>query len=172
MKQIFTILSIIIFSLTSYSQNNWTTKSYKHLKYSYPSNWTESEYLNVNNNISYGAQYMDIGEIAQFSVIETPNATGINNAHNISNDDMRTVIKNLFSPNSYFEKIENRKIGKSNAKYAKVAVTGSNGKNLSAINYIVFYDSKMIIIQGIYTTKQENKYLSILQNIMKDIEVL
>lgn len=171
MKHIYTLILLVIVGLSANAQG-WTTKSYHNVKYSFPNNWSEAEYLKANNNTSYGAQYLDLGKIAQFSVIETPNGTGMTDAHSITDEDMRTVIQNLFSPNSYFQKIANKKIEKVNAKYAKVSVTGSNGKNLSSVNYIIFYKGKMIIIQGIYTTNQEKEFLPTLEKIIREVEVL
>jgi len=171
MKQIYTLILLVTVSLSANSQS-WMTKSYDNLRYSYPNDWSEVEYIKANNNTSYGAQYLDIGKIAQFSVIETPNGTGMTDAHSITDEDMRTVIQNLFNPKSYFQNISNRKIENVNAKYAKVSVTGNNGKNLSSVNYIIFYKGKMIIIQGIYTTDQEKEFLPTLEKIIKEVEVL
>ncbi|MBQ0734943.1 hypothetical protein [Aquimarina celericrescens] len=153
-------------------KSNWITKSYEHLKYSYPKNWVEMDYIKAKNNISYGAMSFDLGKTVQFSVIEMPNQTGMADAKNITNDQIKTVIQNLFSPNSHFHKIGSKKIDNINAKYAKASVTGSNDKKLSAINYIIFYDNKMIIIQGIYTTKNEKEYLPILKEIIGGIDVI
>lgn len=171
MKNIFILILFLTVSLPANSQD-WIAKSYDNIKYSYPHHWSEAEYIKANNNTSYGAQYFNLGKVAQFSVIELPNGKGMTDAHSITDQDMRTVIQNLFSPNSYFEIIGNKKVDAVSAKYAKVSVTGNNGKNLSSINYIVFHKGKMIIIQGIYTTNQEMEFLPTLEKIINEIEVL
>ena len=156
--------------LTSNAQNNLINKSNSLLNYSYPNNWSESPYQKVNDNITYGCQIFDLGETAQFSVIEIPNDSEVTNAHNLSKDEIQNLILNLFSPTSKFKIIENRNIAGLNSKYVKADAVTSKGLQLTTILHLTYYKNKILIIQGIYTTKDENKYLSILNTILNSVK--
>ena len=156
--------------LTSNAQNNLINKSNSLLNYSYPKNWTESPYQKVNGNITYGCQIFYLGETAQFSVIEIPNDSQVTNAHNLSKNEIQNLIFNLFSPASKFKIIENRNIAGLNSKYVKADAVTSKGLKLTTILHLTYYKNKILIIQGIYTTKDENKYLPILNTIINSVK--
>jgi hypothetical protein len=166
------LIFIFIFGvmLTSSAQNNLINKSNSLLNYSYPNNWSESPYQKVNGNITYGCQTFDLGETAEFSVIEIPNDSKIINAHNLSKDEIQNLVFNLFSPTSNFKIIENRNIAGLNSKYIKADAVTSKGLQLTTILHLTYFKNKILIIQGIYTTKDENKYLSILNAIFKSVK--
>lgn len=168
-------LSIIIFFgiiLNCKSQTNWTAKAYGSLKYSYPKEWTEIKYSVTDGTESYGSQYFTSGKTAKFSVIEAPNNINETNAHNLSSEDIQTIVLGIFSPNSSFNKIENRKISMRNAKYAKATAITSTGMSVSSINYVVFYKNKTLLIQGIYPSKDESEFLPILEMIISTIKMI
>jgi hypothetical protein len=167
---IFIIVSLnfnVIFN--AQGQNQWVTKSYGSLKYSFPKNWTELDFLEMGRNKSYGAQYWEISKTAQFSVIEAPNDIGKSDAHELTDDEIKNLILHLFSPTSKFEDVENRRIANRNAKYVKASARSSTGLELSSINYLLFFKDDLIIVQGIYTTKDEVDLFPILQRIIEGI---
>ena len=171
MKKIFLfiIFNVII---NSYSQNDWEKKSYGSLEYSYPKTWTELKYQSVNGNSSYGCQFFDFGKTSQFTVLEIPNVTGISDAHKLSEEEIKTFFRTLFSPNSEFKLIENRTLSNINAKYLKANAVTSKGVGLTTIAYVLFYKKKMIIVQGIFTSENESEYLVIINKIISTIKII
>ena len=168
-------LSFIIFCvimINCKSQTSWTAKTYGSLKYSYPKEWTEIKYSETDGTKSYGSQYFTSGKTAKFSVIEAPNNINETNAHNLSSEDIKTIVLGIFSPNSTFQKIENRKLAMLNAKYAKATAITSTGMSVSSINYVVFYKNKTLLIQGIYPSKDESEFLPILEKIIGTIKTI
>lgn len=169
------ILPFIIFCgiiLNSKSQTNWTNKTYGSLKYSYPKEWTEIKYSVTDGNKSYGSQYFASGKTAKFSVIEAANNINETNAHNLSSEDIQTIVLGIFSPNSTFTKVENRKLSMQNAKYAKASAITSTGMSVSSVNYVVFYKNKTLLIQGIYPSKDESEFLPIFEKIIGTIKTI
>lgn len=168
MKKLLLLLIVMTFNI-SYTQENWQKSSNGSLTYSFPENWSASEYLETSNNMSYGAQFFDLGKTAQFSVIEVNNETGISNAQSIRTEEIKNLVLNLFSPNSSFIIIENSTIASCNSKFVKAKTLTSNNLELSTIIHLIFKNGKMIIIQGIYTSKQESEFLPIFNKIFSNV---
>ena len=171
MKKIFLFIALCIM-INSYSQNDWTKKSYGSLKYSYPKNWTELKYQSVNGKSTYGSQYFDLGKTSQFTVLEIPNDTGIVDAHKIPEEEIKNFFKNLFSPTSNFNLIENRTLSNINAKYIKATAVTSKGLKLTTIAYVIFYKTKMIIVQGIFTSENESEFLPTVNKIISTTKTI
>lgn len=164
MKYLFT-LSIVFFFFNTFGQNDWKKGSRGSLEFEYPNNWDESEYLATSTNISYGAQFFALGETAEFSVIEIPNDTGINDAHSISNDDIKNLVLNIFSPQSQFYEIKDSTIANLNSKFVDANAITSQGLKVYTKLHLVFSNNKMIIIQGNYTSKNQEDYTDLFREI-------
>lgn len=132
----------------------------EHLEYNCPSNWTKNKVIQTENNITYGCTLFDVGKVAEFSVIEINNFTDVLDAQELSFEDTENLILNLFSKNSKIKIIENKKYLNINSKYAKANAITSKGIDLTTMMHLIIHKSKIIIIQGIYTTKDESEFLN------------
>lgn len=161
---------IVVFNCNA--QDSWKKKSYGSLQYSFPQNWTELQYQFANGNSSYGCQYFDVGKTAQFTVLEIPNDSQITNAHEISTEEIKNLFTNIFSPNSNFKFVENKTLSNINAKYLKATAITSKGLKLATVGYLFFYKGKMIIVQGIYTSEDEDKFLPLINEIINTVKTI
>ena len=167
------LLTLMIISINlSYSQESWNKTSNGSLTYSYPENWIKSEYLETSSNISYGALFFDLGETVELSIIEVPNDTGIIDAHTISNEDIKNLVLNIFSPKTQFINIKDSSIADIDSKFVNAYAITSQNLKVETKLHLIFANNKMIIIQVNSTSEKGNHYLEISNKIFERIKLL
>jgi len=165
-----TILFIILFgAINVNAQSEWSKGANGLLAYEYPSDWSESELLKTETNISYGAKHFDLGEIIDLSIMEIPNATGIVDATTIGVEDIKNLVLNIFSPSSEFYEIKNSSIANIKSKYVDASAITSQNSIVHTKLHLIFLNNKMIIIQVNFTNKEQKDYSSLAENIFRRI---
>ncbi len=163
------LLIISIGAINLNAQSEWSKGANGLLAYEYPSNWSESELLKTETNISYGAKHFELGEIIDLSIMEIPNETGIVDATTIGVEDIKNLVLNIFSPSSEFYEIKNSSIANIKSKYVEAAAITSQNLVVHTKLHLIFINDKMIIIQLNFTNKDQKDYSSLAENIFKRI---
>lgn len=173
MKKYIVIVSFFALVLQGLSaqSTSWVTKHRGMLKYSYPSNWLEMDFLEANGNVSYGAQYLAYNQTAQLSIMETPNNSGVSDAYLVSDENMNAFFEGIMGSGGVVQGIYKKKLDGRNSKVSIVFYYKDGEHKLTYINTLVLVNYKLLVVQAIFTPDDFEKFMPIFSEVFNSITI-